>query len=96
MLADELREGNVPPGRGIKEIVDKAYNMLPEGPWRVKVRSDSAGYHQDVLDHWRGSEWQFVVSADMSQGLRREVEAFAPRSLEGMESGEARRGQRVG
>ncbi len=29
ILADELREGNVPPGRGIKEIVDEAYNMLP-------------------------------------------------------------------
>jgi hypothetical protein len=76
VLADELREGNVPPGRGIKEIVDEAYNMLPEGPWRVKVRSDSAGYQQDVLDHWQGREWQFAVSADMSQGLRQEIEAL--------------------
>jgi hypothetical protein len=76
VLADELREGNVPPGRGIKEIVDEAYNMLPEGPWQVKVRSDSAGYQQDVLDHWHGREWQFAVSADMSQGLRQEIEAL--------------------
>jgi len=74
VLADELREGNVPPGRGIKKIVDEAYNMLPEGPWQVKVRSDSAGYQQDVLDHWQGREWQFAVSADMSQGLRQEIE----------------------
>jgi hypothetical protein len=76
VLADELREGNVPPGRGIKEIVDEAYNMLPEGPWQVKVRSDSAGYQQDVLDHWQGRGWQFAVSADMSQGLRQEIEAL--------------------
>jgi len=76
VLADELREGNVPPGRGIKEIVDEAYNMLPEGPWQVKVRSDSAGYQQDVLDHWHGRGWQFAVSADMSQGLRQEIEAL--------------------
>ena len=76
VLADELREGNVPPGRGIKEIVDEAYNMLPPGPWRVKVRSDSAGYQQDVLDHWHEKEWQFAVSADMSQGLRQEIEAL--------------------
>jgi len=76
VLADELREGNVPPGRGIKEIVDEAYNMLPEGPWQVKVRSDSAGYQQDVLDHWQGMGWQFAVSADMSQGLRQEIEAL--------------------
>ena len=76
VLADELREGNVPPGRGIKEIVDEAYNMFPPGPWRVKVRSDSAGYQQDVLDHWQGRGWQFAVSADMSQGLRQEIEAL--------------------
>ena len=76
VLADELREGSVPPGRGIKEIVDEAYNMLPPGPWRVKVRSDSAGYQQDVLDHWQGREWQFDVSADMSQGLKQEIEAL--------------------
>jgi hypothetical protein len=76
VLADELREGNVPPGRGIKEIVDEAYNVLPPGQWRVKVRSDSAGYQQDVLDHWQGRGWQFAVSADMSQGLRQEIEAL--------------------
>lgn len=76
VLADELREGNVPPGRGIKDIIDKAYNMLPPGPWQVKIRSDSAGYQQDVLDHWQGKEWQFAVSADMSQGLKQEIEAL--------------------
>jgi len=76
VLADELREGNVHPGRGIKEIVDEAYNMLPPGPWRVKVRSDSAGYQQDVLDHWQGRVWQFAVSADMSQELKQEIEAL--------------------
>jgi len=76
VLADDLREGNVPAGRGIKEIVDEAYNVLPPGPWRVKIRSDSAGYQQDVLDHWQEREWQFAVSADMSQGLKQEIEAL--------------------
>jgi len=76
VLADELREGNVPHGHGIKEIVDAAYNMLPSGPWQVKVRSDSAGYQQDILEHWQGKEWQFAVSADMSQGLKQEIEAL--------------------
>lgn len=76
VLADELREGNVPPGRGIREIVDEAYDMLPPGPWQVKVRSDSAAYQQDVLDHWHGRGWQFAVSADMSQRLRKEIETL--------------------
>jgi hypothetical protein len=76
VLADELREGNVHPGRGIKEIVDEAYNMLPPGQWQVKVRSDSAAYQQDVLDHWQERGWQFAVSADMSPGLKKEIEAL--------------------
>jgi len=78
VVAEELREGNVHPGRGIMEIVDGAYNMLSPGPWQIKVRSDSAAYQQDVLDHWQGREWQFAVSADMSQGLRQEIEALPP------------------
>lgn len=51
--------------------------MLPGGPWQVKVRSDSAAYQQDVLDHWQKRGWQFAVSADMSQGLKHEIEALA-------------------
>lgn len=76
VLADELREGNVPAGRGIKEIVDKAYDMLPPGPWQVRVRSDSAGYQQSVLVHWNSRGWQFAVSADMSPQLKQEIEAL--------------------
>jgi len=43
-----------------------------------KVRSDSAAYQQDVLHHWQGRGWQFAVSADMSQGLKQEIEALPP------------------
>ncbi len=76
VLADEFRDGNVPAGRGVKEKVDEAYGMLPAGEWQVKVRSDSAAYQQDVLDHWDGKGWQFAVSASMSPALRREIEAL--------------------
>jgi len=76
VLADEFRQGNVLAGHGIKEIVDAAYDMLPPGPWRVRVRSDSAAYQQDVLDHWQEQGWEFAVSADMSRQLRKEIEAL--------------------
>ena len=76
VLADELRDGNVHAGRGIREIVDEAYAMLPPGPWQVKVRSDSAAYQQPVLDHWQRRGWQFAVSADMSRELRKAIEAL--------------------
>lgn len=76
VLADEFRAGNVLAGHGIKEIVATAYDLLPPGPWRVRVRSDSAAYQQEVLDHWQEQGWEFAVSADMSRQLRREIEAL--------------------
>jgi len=76
VLADEFREGNVPASRDIVRLVDEAYEMLPSGPCRVKVRSDSAAYQQECLDHWQERGWQFAVSADMSRQLRREIEAL--------------------
>ena len=76
VLAEEFRQGNVLAGRDIKRVVDEAYDMLPPGEWKVKVRSDSAAYQQDVLDHWHGRTWHFAVSADMSIQLRQAIEAL--------------------
>ena len=52
VLSDEFRQGNASPSRDITRLVDEACEMLPPGPWQVKVRSDSAAYQQEVLDHW--------------------------------------------
>jgi hypothetical protein len=76
VLADEFRQGNVLAGKDIKRIVDEAFDTLPAGEWQVKVRSDSAAYQQDVLDHWNSRTWHFAVSADMSMALRQEIEAL--------------------
>ncbi len=75
IVADQFRDGNVPASKGIKELVDEAYDSLPhrEGGWQVQVRSDSAAYEQAVLDHWHSRGWRFAVSADMSQQLRAEI-----------------------
>ncbi|MCL4369736.1 MAG: transposase [Chloroflexi bacterium] len=74
VLADQFRDGNVPAGHGIKELVDRAYDALPAGDWQVKVRSDSAAYQWDVLDHWNDRGWRFAVSAGMSVQLKAEIE----------------------
>jgi hypothetical protein len=76
VLAEEFRQGNVLAGRDIKRVVDEAFDMLPAGEWKVKVRSDSAAYQQEVLDHWHGRRWHFAVSADMSVRLRQAIEAL--------------------
>jgi hypothetical protein len=75
ILADQFRDGNVPAGMGIGELVDEAYEALPKHPegWVVRVRSDSAAYDQRVLDHWHSRGWKFAVSADMSPQLRQAI-----------------------
>jgi hypothetical protein len=80
VLADQFRDGNVPAGQDIKELVDCAYAALPlrEGGWWVQVRSDTAAYQHKVLDHWDERRWRFAVSADMSPQLRAEIEALPP------------------
>lgn len=65
VLADEFRDGNVFPGKDTQRVVDEAFEMLPPGEWKIRVRSDSAAYDQDTLDHWDGRRWGFAVSAAM-------------------------------
>lgn len=74
VLADEFRDGNVFPGKDIERMVDEAFGMLPPREWKVKVRSDSAAYDQEVLDHWHGRHWEFAISADMTPQLKQEIE----------------------
>lgn len=74
VLSDEFREGNVFPGKDIERVVDEAYSALPPREWQVRVRSDSAAYDQDILDHWDGKHWGFAVSADMTRELKQEIE----------------------
>jgi len=74
VLSEEFRNGNVFPGKDIKRIVDEAFEMLPTREWKVKVRSDSAAYDQDILDHWNSRHWGFAVSASMHQQLKQEIE----------------------
>jgi hypothetical protein len=76
VLADQFREGNVPAGQRIAELVAAASAQLPAGAWQVSVRSDSAAYEQAVLDPWPERGWRFAVSAEMSPALRREIAAL--------------------
>ena len=80
VVGDEFREGNVPASVDNKRLLDEAYEALGPGPWKVWVRSDSAAYEQDNLDHWDGNGWRFAVSADMSEQLREVMEAMPAES----------------
>jgi len=85
VLADEFREGNVPASMDNRRLVDEAYQALPVGAWDIWIRSDSAAYEQDNLDHWDSLGQKFAVSADMSRQLRELVEAVSDDSWSLME-----------
>lgn len=85
VLADEFREGNVPASMDNRRLVDEAYQALPVGAWDIWIRSDSAAYEQDNLDHWDSLGQKFAVSADMSRQLRELVEAVPDDSWSLME-----------
>ena len=82
VVADEFRDGNVPASQRIKELVDQGFAALPhrptDDPWQVSVRSDSAAYEWETLDHWNTRGWRFAVSADMRKALQREIVALPP------------------
>ena len=80
IMSDQFRDGNVPASKSIAEMVDEAYEALPDNAegWVVRVRSDSAAYEGAVLDHWDSRGWKFAVSADMSVQLRQEISELKP------------------
>jgi hypothetical protein len=76
ILSDEFRDGNVSPGKDIQRMIEESIQMLPQGDWEIKIRSDSAAYNFDNLDNWDANHWKFAVSADMHPPLRREIEGL--------------------
>ncbi|GAC1384713.1 MAG: hypothetical protein NVSMB43_25100 [Pseudarthrobacter sp.] len=91
VMADEFRDGNVPASAKIQDLVDTAAAALPARAdgWAISVRSDSAAYEHQVLDHWDRRGWTFAVSADMSRQLRAAVVALGETAWQpwGEESG---------
>ena len=45
----EFRDGNVPAGYQQKRVLTEALAQLPSGVQKVMVRSDTAGYQQELL-----------------------------------------------
>jgi len=80
VLASEFRDGNVPAGheqlRVLKACLDEAAAL---GVTKVYLRSDSAGYQQDLLLYCgegrdeRFKVIEFAVSADVTQEFRKAV-----------------------
>jgi hypothetical protein len=73
---DEYRDGNVPAEYRIADFLKKTFGALPGSVVKRRLRGDSALYNEEALT-WADSRGiEFAVSADMSEGLVREVRSL--------------------
>jgi hypothetical protein len=83
VVLSEFRDGNVPAGYQQLRILQESLQQLPESVEKVFVRSDTAGYQQDLLRYCAegGNERfgviEFAVGADITTSFRQAVRDVA-------------------
>ncbi len=83
LVHTEFRDGNVPAGYQELRVLQEALTMLPPGVTKVYLRSDTAGYQEDLLQycaegkHGRYGAIGFAVEADMTSALKVVVQEVA-------------------
>jgi hypothetical protein len=83
MLYSEFRDGNVPAGYEQLRVLQDSLSYLPASVKKVSLRSDSAGFQQDILLYCgegkdpRFGVIEFAVSADVTEAFRAAVLAVA-------------------
>jgi len=79
LVDSEFRDGNVPAGHEQLRVLKESLTALPPGVGEVRLRSDTAGYQQDLLLYCgegqdpRFGVVPFAVGADMTPALRAAV-----------------------
>lgn len=76
LLHSEFRDGNVPAGFDQLRLLKKSLELLPKGVEKVRLRSDSAGYQEDLIRYCtekqneRFGEIEFAISIKVSEGFK--------------------------
>ncbi len=78
VLADQLRDGNVPASVGLADLVDAAYEALPAGDWSVSVRSGSGSLRGTSARPLGGSRLAGRRERRHDPAAAAEIEALAP------------------
>lgn len=79
VLHSEFRDGNVNAGLDQLRILQEAEALLPEGVRAVRMRSDTAGYQEELLRYCemgsseRFGRIEFAVSADVTREFKKAV-----------------------
>jgi hypothetical protein len=83
MLYSEFRDGNVPAGHEQLRMLKASLAHLPASVTKVSLRSDTAGYQEDLLLYCgegkdpRFGVIDFAIGADVTEAFRRAVMATA-------------------
>lgn len=79
VVHSEFRDGNVPAGYQQLRVLQEALALLPAGVEQVYLRSDTAGYQQDLLRYWaeghdqRFGVIEFAVGVDVTAEFKKAV-----------------------
>ena len=83
IVHSEFRDGNVPAGHQQLRVLTEALGQLPDGVEKVMLRSDTAGYQQELLRYCaegrdeRFGVIEFAVGVDVTAEFRRAVSEVA-------------------
>ena len=83
IVLSEFRDGNVPAGYQQLRLLQESLAQLPEGVKKVCVRSDTAGYQQDLLRYCaegtndRFGVIEFAIGANVTASFRQAVREVA-------------------
>ncbi len=79
VIHSEFRDGNVPAGYEQRRVLEEALELLPAGVEQVYLRSDTAGYQQELLKycaegkHPRFGVIKFGVGVDVTPEFKKAV-----------------------
>lgn len=79
IVHSEFRDGNVPAGHQQLRLLQESLEQLPAGVEKVLIRSDTAGYQQELLRYCgegiseRFGVIEFAIGADVTESFRQAV-----------------------
>jgi hypothetical protein len=76
VLGDEFREGNVPPAARNLEFIKGCERQMPRGKKIKALRSDSAAYQADIINHCEDHDMNFAIGADLDEAVLGAIRAI--------------------
>ena len=76
ILGDEFRAGNVAPAARNLAFIKHCVRQLPKGKSITALRSDSAAYQADIINHCEQEGIQFAIGADLDEAVLGAIRAI--------------------